>query len=798
MKPCQRVVLVSVLLCSFSLIFAQVSPKREFRGIWLATVGNDDWPASPGLPTSTQQQQLISLFDSFKSAGFNAVVFQIRPQCDALYQSSIEPWSYWLTGVEGQAPNPFYDPLEFAVAEAHKRGMELHAWFNPYRAKAANSSHLASNNINNVHPEWILTFADGWVMLDPGLPQVRNYVATVVSDIIRRYDIDGIHADDYFYPYPDTQIPLGITHEDDSSYAHYNGGDTDRAHWRRENINTLIQMIHDSVQAVKPWVKFGMSPFGIWKSGVPSGVTGLDAYSALSCDPLAWLSRGTVDYIAPQLYWPFGGGQDYAKLQPWWADSTSFYGRHLYTGNATYRIGTSTFGGASELANEIAFNRANPKVAGSVQFSASYIPANVGGWTTLMKTNVFLYPAIIPTMSWKGAATTPGAPLNVRLVAPTQGSQYSLAWDAPAPVAGDTAMRFLVYRYPAGTTPDRTDARYIIAMEGGTSTTPSGRVDFTGASQYTFAVAAVDRNNYEGPLSSTTATIPTTTSTAVSTPVPHLPANNELHFAKNQGISWASVANAAMYRVQVDTTKNFPAPGTFLTTNITDTSLALSSLAAQKTYYWHVAAGGQANASPYSDTWSFTTGWPTVPTLLTPPLANNISVRPQFSWTKAGGTSFELTILDGGTLAVVTDTTVQDSIYTPPKPLDYYKIYLWTVTASNAYGTGDVSAQSRFRTILATYVQNSEAIPMTFELSQNYPNPFNPATTIRFAVAQGGPVSLRVYDLLGREIAVLVNDVLQPGYYTARFEGHNLASGIYFYRLIASGFVEVKKMQLLK
>ncbi len=387
---------------------------------------------------------------------------------------------------------------------------------------------------------------------------------------------------------------------------------------------------------------------------------------------------------------------------------------------------------------------------------------------------------------------------NVRATAYSGSSQYYISWDAPAPAAGDTAIRYLVYRYPTGSALDPSNSRFIIAMEGGTLSTPSGRIDSLGVSQYTFAVAAVDRNNYEGPLSSTTATIPSTVSTAVSTPVLVFPANNEPHLAQNQGIRWARTVNATSYRVQVDTTQNFPASATFLTANTTDTSLALSGLTPQKTYYWHVAAGGQANTTTYSGTWSFTTGWPFAPTLTSPPVANNIPVNPVFTWTKGGGTSFEIKVVNSGTGGVVIDTTVHDSTYTPVKPLDSYTIYLWTVTGTNAYGTSDVSAQSRFRTVQLTYVQTQGGLPMTYELSQNYPNPFNPTTTIRFAVAQAGPVSLRVYDILGREIAVLVDDALQPGYYTARFEGHNLASGIYFYRLIASGFVEVKKMQLLK
>lgn len=359
------------------------SPKREFRGAWIATVTNIDWPSSSAQGVGVgalQQSQLTSLPDNLRAAGFNAVIFQVRTECDAFYASPFVPWSYWLTGTQGTPPSPFYDPLQFAVQVAHSRGMEIHAWFNPYRAVRPSTYVRAGNHVSNTHPEWLLNFPlITTKILDPGLPQVRDHVAKIVSDIVRRYDIDGIHADDYFYPYPDGSF-VGITTEDSTTYRIYGGGDLDKGHWRRENVNKLLQQIHDSLQVIKPYVKFGMSPFGIWKSGTPAGISGLDAYNTIYCDAITWLNRKIVDYIAPQLYWSFGGSTDYGKLQQWWADSTNANGRHLYTGNATYRIGT-TFGGASELANQISFNRANPKVQGSIQFSAKWIPGNVGGWS---------------------------------------------------------------------------------------------------------------------------------------------------------------------------------------------------------------------------------------------------------------------------------------------------------------------------------------------------------------------------------------------------------------------------------
>ncbi|MBE0557047.1 MAG: family 10 glycosylhydrolase, partial [Proteobacteria bacterium] len=249
-------------------------PKREFRGAWIATVTNLDWPSSRGLTAQQQRNELVAILDALYASGINAVVFQIRPECDALYISPYEPWSYWLTGSQGTGPNPVYDPLEFAVSEAHKRGMELHAWFNPYRAyRETNTYPTHATHVTKTHPEWILTCPDGYKIVDPGLPQARDYIAMIVADVVRRYDVDGVHMDDYFYPYPEHNFTV----QDSASFRDYSRGypDSLKGDWRRGNVNLLVQQMYDSVQAIKPWVKVGMSPFGIWQNGVPPGIFGL-------------------------------------------------------------------------------------------------------------------------------------------------------------------------------------------------------------------------------------------------------------------------------------------------------------------------------------------------------------------------------------------------------------------------------------------------------------------------------------------------------------------------------------------
>jgi uncharacterized lipoprotein YddW (UPF0748 family) len=361
--------LISILDVSISTA-QQLSPviKREFRGLWISTVTNIDWPSSPGTTTQQQKQELVTILDRVAAAGFNAVVFQIRPECDALYQSSIEPWSYWLTGQQGRAPNPFYDPLQFAVEEAHKRGLELHAWFNPYRAVRSTTGAYATapNHVTNAHPDWILTIGTTKI-LDPGKQAVRNYVSNVLADVVRRYDIDAAHIDDYFYV-------EGISTQDDTTFANESRGFINRADWRRDNVNLMVRQVYDSVRAAKPWVKWGVSPRGIWRNGVPPGIIGNDNYSSIYCDAVAWLQARSLDYLAPQLYWRFGGSQDYGLLQPWWNSQRN--GRHFYPGLATYRIGEGTFGTASEIARQIRFNRTTGNTQGAIQFTANNITGN--------------------------------------------------------------------------------------------------------------------------------------------------------------------------------------------------------------------------------------------------------------------------------------------------------------------------------------------------------------------------------------------------------------------------------------
>ncbi|RYY51148.1 MAG: T9SS type A sorting domain-containing protein [Chitinophagaceae bacterium] len=466
-------------------------PKKDLRGAWVSTVSNIDWPSSRTLTSVQQQDQLLRILDTLKSTGFNTVFLQIRPEGDALYASTIEPWSYWLTNSQGTAPSPFWDPLAFAVAECHKRGMQLHAWINPYRAKQSTPT-LAPNHVASLHPEW--TFISGTAtLLNPGLPQVRNYLTEVIADISSRYDIDGIHFDDYFYPY------AGMTGQDTATYRLENPTAIATIEdWRRDNINKLIAKVYDTIAFINTAsnrnILFGVSPFGIWKSGTPAGISGTSSYSVVYCDPIAWMQAGKVDYVAPQLYWKITGPQDYNILSKWWNDQGVLYNRHVYPGLALYKMTDANNWAASEIENQIAINRASSheQVKGQIMFSTQQIMANAKGIKTALQGNQYKYKSFAPALPWKDNVC-PAPPTNTRQEADT------LRWDVPVAAAdGDLAKRYVVYRFAniGEAMTNRNDASKIYAI------VPANKVAIlpADANSY-FAVTALDKNNNESEIS---------------------------------------------------------------------------------------------------------------------------------------------------------------------------------------------------------------------------------------------------------------------------------------------------------
>jgi uncharacterized lipoprotein YddW (UPF0748 family) len=414
-----------VLLAGISILVGSTSAAepppvpREFRAAWIATVGNIDWPSKPGLPTADQKRELIAIFDKAVELNVNAVILQIRPAADALYPSELEPWSPYLTGRMGRPPKPFYDPLKFAIDEAHGRGLQLHVWFNPYRVRAAGARRPASRDHASRAQRSIVRKYGDYLWFDPGEPAAEEHFIAVLNDVVKRYDIDGVHIDDYFYPYPihdDAGKPVPFPDEDSYARAVAKGETLERDDWRRENVNRLIRRMYDEVKRAKPLVLVGISPFGIWRPGHPEGITGLDQYNALYADARKWFHEGWLDYMTPQLYWRTDSeGQNYAKLLGWWHEQ-NLKGRHLWPGNFTSKVRRTAdvaesrdAWSAEELLRQIEITRGQPGATGNVHFSMKALLRDYDGVATRLKAGPYADAALIPESSWLGDQTPPAA-----------------------------------------------------------------------------------------------------------------------------------------------------------------------------------------------------------------------------------------------------------------------------------------------------------------------------------------------------------------------------------------------------
>lgn len=648
-----------VLSFCFSNLQAQEVPKKEFRAAWIATVYNLDWPSSGNTAVRYQKNELTNQLDDLKEAGINAVFFQVRTEGDALYDSDIEPWSRYVTGNEGTPPDPYYDPLQFAIQEAHKRGMELHAWLNPYRAltvvpsdftqkqrstdetpqylqdflnryydansmatqKYKGTDQRDSMHVSNKHPEWLLIVKDNkgedaLGIFDPGLPEVIDYNVNIIKDIVTRYDVDGIHFDDYFYPYAPNHMSNGYNDSlDDSTFAKYPRGFESKAEWRRNNVNIFIEAVNDTIKAYKPWVKFGISPFGRHS----------ESYNTLYADAYEWLESNTIDYITPQLYWEinrfYGSSTDYKYLADTWSEVANDNNRHIYPGHGLYRTDRTSFSGelfaANEIPRQIQYNRDTEGILGSVFFRAKNISAySSKGIKDSLMNNYYKFDALQPTMAWMDS-TKPNAPQNLVVNRDVNDEyKFHLAWNAPnnAPVA---------------------------------KRSNTGHVD--------------------------------------------------------------SLIKYAIYRV--------------------DASQDPNEMEEMEKYYNLIEVTGETS---YTD--------------ITPPSENG------------------------------------------------YWYFVTAVSRNNVESdpTGSVEA--------GVVVSNETLteLPESMSLEQNYPNPFNPTTQIKFTLSESGFTTLKVYDMLGREVATLKNEVLSSGQHSVNFNASDLSSGIYIYQLTMGSETKTRKMTLIK
>ena len=491
---------VKSLLCVFFLllmaggVFAQVQtgsayPKREFRAAWIQSVNGQ----FRGMPTEKLKQNLIGQLNSLQKAGINAIIFQVRPEADALYASRLEPWSRFLTGVQGKAPEPYWDPMQFMIDECHKRGMEFHAWINPYRTKTTLKSELAPNHVYNIHPEWFVTYGDQ-LYFDPALPESRRHICMVVSDIVSRYDVDAIHMDDYFYPYP----IKGKDFPDDASFARFGGGFSNKADWRRSNVNVLIKKLHETIREIKPWVKFGVSPFGIYRneSSDPLGskTKGLQNYDDLYADVLLWAREGWIDYNIPQIYWHIGHPvADYETLVKWWAKNTE--NRPLFIGQSvmnTVQNADPKNPSINQLPRKMALQRAYQTIGGSCQWPASAVVENAGKYRDALIAEYHKYPALPPVFDFIDNE----APAKVRKMKPVWTEDgYILFWTAPKyKEEMNRAVQYVVYCFNDKEKVNIDDPSHIVAIT---------RDNFyklpyeDGKTKYRYVVTALDRLHNE-------------------------------------------------------------------------------------------------------------------------------------------------------------------------------------------------------------------------------------------------------------------------------------------------------------
>lgn len=383
---------------------------REFRAAWVATVANIDWPSQPGLSPDDQRSEMLRLLDTAVSMKLNAIIFQIRPSCDAMYNSKLEPWSEYLNGLQGRAPSPFYDPLEFVVTQAHARGLEVHCWFNPYRASlSAQKASFASSHLKYSHPDIVKQYGK-FLWLDPGESYVQKHSLDVIRDVVHRYDIDGVHIDDYFYPYPEK----GQEFPDDPSYHRYvsKGGKLDRSDWRRQNVDTFVHGMYEAIKKEKPWVKVGISPFGIYRPGIPDGIkAGVDQYADLYADCKKWLNEGWCDYFSPQLYWPIAQKpQSYPVLLDWWIEQNT-RGRHIWPGLYTSRVGSDEgkTWQLQEVLDQISMTRGRPGSTGEVHFSMKVFLKNSQNISSTLSEGLYAHRALVPASPWL-SDSTPAAP----------------------------------------------------------------------------------------------------------------------------------------------------------------------------------------------------------------------------------------------------------------------------------------------------------------------------------------------------------------------------------------------------
>lgn len=493
--------IVWILMCTALVLNVESQPKKhEMRAVWIATVANIDWPSAPGLSTQQQRDEMITLLDKLAEDKINTIVLQIRPTADAFFPSTLEPWSHWLTGQQGVRPSPYYDPLQFAITEAHKRCMEVHVWLNPYRVTfSERTDHLHPDHLFFRKPELFVKYG-GKYYFNPGLDETRQFLNRVVADIVKRYDIDAIHFDDYFYPYK----VAGEEFQDDATFQLYPRGfaPDQKADWRRDNVNRVIEELHKTIKSIKPWVAFGISPFGVWRNiqTDPKGSAtraGVQNYDDLYADILKWLRKGWIDYVVPQLYWEIGKVvADYEVLVQWWSQHT--YGKNLFIGLHASKLGSpradAPWHRPNELVRQLRMNQSYPNIGGVFYFSAKGFVRNLQGLNDSLKATFYRHEALVPTFN-----NIQGRPSESprKLTLQKTRTENWLQWTPVENTHDGTQVKYyVVYAFPAHTVVDFQNPAYILHK------TTQTHLNLTSLfpqlkGRYRFGVTAINRYRIE-------------------------------------------------------------------------------------------------------------------------------------------------------------------------------------------------------------------------------------------------------------------------------------------------------------
>ncbi len=495
MKKIYRLIAAGLIaMCMLPGMAQESNPKREFRGAWLHVIGQSQWQNKT---TEQAKKYIEDQFQKLQDAGCNAVIFQVRPTADAVYKSDLEPWSAWLTGKRGKAPSPEWDPMEFAIREAHKRGMEFHAWLNPYRVTSNAKEVLPASHASNKEPHRFVKF-NGQTFFDPAYQENRDFICEVVRDIVSRYDVDAIHIDDYFYPYPANGKKFEA---DDASYRKFGNG-MERKAWRRQNVDLLIEQLYNTIKDEKPWVRFGVSPFGIWRNkntdSRGSNSSGLQNYDDLYADVLLWAKNGWVDYLAPQLYWTLDMKAAPSRhLAQWWSDNCE--GVDVYIGQDVQRTMNTADPknhDTNELDTKVKLSRRLPNVQGNVWWHGYWVTDNYKGVADSLALKYQSTFALPPAY---GDKTKKPAPVKDLSFINNNGKTF-LTWDSAvgASLQQETdVVKYVVYQFFPGEQIDIEDAQTIIAITPYTSVLVEDYSEGPSAEGSTFVVTTIDRMNRE-------------------------------------------------------------------------------------------------------------------------------------------------------------------------------------------------------------------------------------------------------------------------------------------------------------